>query len=158
MTMGIHPEGFTWINNISANENMLVFTRQSKKPEETLLVVCNFSPLVYEKHKIGVPFEGRYKEIFNSDSEMFGGTDVLNRRAKRSKKSECDGREDSIEITVPPMGIADFSCTEEKAPVKEKASAKEKAPAKAKASAKEKTGAKEKSLDGKKKKGNGKKA
>ena len=152
------PEGFTWINNISANENMLVFTRQSKKPEETLLVVCNFSPLVYEKHKIGVPFEGRYKEIFNSDSEMFGGTDVLNRRAKRSKKSECDGREDSIEITVPPMGIAVFSCTEEKAPVKEKASAKEKAPAKAKASAKEKTGAKEKSLDGKKKKGNGKKA
>ena len=146
------PEGFTWINNISANENMLVFTRQSKKPEETLLVVCNFSPLVYEKHKIGVPFEGRYKEIFNSDSEMFGGTDVLNRRAKRSKKSECDGREDSIEITVPPMGIAVFSCTEEKAPVKEKA------PAKAKASAKEKTGAKEKSLDGKKKKGNGKKA
>ena len=134
------PEGFTWINNISANENMLVFTRQSKKPEETLLVVCNFSPLVYEKHKIGVPFEGRYKEIFNSDSEMFGGTDVLNRRAKRSKKSECDGREDSIEITVPPMGIAVFSCTEEKAPVKEKASAKEK------------------SLDGKKKKGNGKKA
>ena len=115
------PEGFTWINNISANENMLVFTRQSKKPEETLLVVCNFSPLVYEKHKIGVPFEGRYKEIFNSDSEMFGGTDVLNRRAKRSKKSECDGREDSIEITVPPMGIAVFSCTEEKAPVKEKA-------------------------------------
>ena len=108
------PEGFTWINNISANENMLVFTRQSKKPEETLLVVCNFSPLVYEKHKIGVPFEGRYKEIFNSDSEMFGGTDVLNRRAKRSKKSECDGREDSIEITVPPMGIAVFSCTEEK--------------------------------------------
>ena len=152
------PEGFTWINNISANENMLVFTRQSKKPEETLLVVCNFSPLVYEKHKIGVPFEGRYKEIFNSDSEMFGGTDVLNRRAKRSKKSECDGREDSIEITVPPMGIAVFSCTEEKAPVKEKASAKEKAPAKAKASAKEKTGAKEKSLEGKKKKGNGKKA
>ena len=152
------PEGFTWINNISANENMLVFTRQSKKPEETLLVVCNFSPLVYEKHKIGVPFEGRYKEIFNSDSEMFGGTDVLNRRAKRSKKSECDGREDSIEITVPPMGIAVFSCTEEKAPVKEKATEKEKAPAKAKASAKEKTGAKEKSLDGKKKKGNGKKA
>ena len=126
------PEGFTWINNISANENMLVFTRQSKKPEETLLVVCNFSPLVYEKHKIGVPFEGRYKEIFNSDSEMFGGTDVLNRRAKRSKKSECDGREDSIEITVPPMGIAVFSCTEEKAPVKEKASCKGEGPRKSK--------------------------
>ncbi len=139
------PEGFTWINNISANENMLVFTRQSKKPEETLLVVCNFSPLVYEKHKIGVPFEGRYKEIFNSDSELFGGTDVRNKRAKRSRKSECDGREDSIEITVPPMGIAVFSCTAEKAPAKEKAvKAAEKALAKEKAvKAAEKTPAKE---------------
>ena len=112
------PKGFEWINSISANENMLVFVRRAEQSEETLLVVCNFSPLVYEKHKIGVPFEGKYKEIFNSDSEIFGGTDVRNRRVKRSKKSECDGREDSIEITVPPMGIAVFSCTPEKAPVK----------------------------------------
>lgn len=112
------PQGFTWINNISADENILVFTRNTNKPEETLLVVCNFSPLVYTKHKIGVPFEGKYKEIFNSDSEEFGGTDVRNLRAKRSKKSECDSREDSIEITVPPMGISVFACTPEKAPAK----------------------------------------
>lgn len=117
------PEGFEWINNISANENMLVFLRKAKKARETLLIVCNFSPLVYEKHKIGVPFEGRYKEIFNSDSEMFGGSDVRNKRAKLSRKSECDGRENSIEITVPPMGIAVFSCTPEKIPVKKKKAA-----------------------------------
>ena len=117
------PEGFEWINNISANENMLVFLRKAKKARETLLTVCNFSPLVYEKHKIGVPFEGRYKEIFNSDSEMFGGSDVRNKRAKLSRKSECDGRENSIEITVPPMGIAVFSCTPEKIPVKKKKAA-----------------------------------
>ena len=112
------PEGFEWINNISANENMLVFLRKAKKARETLLIVCNFSPLVYEKHKIGVPFEGRYKEIFNSDSEEFGGSSVRNKRAKLSKKSECDGRENSIEITVPPMGITVFTCTPEKVPVK----------------------------------------
>lgn len=110
------PEGFRWINNISANENMLVFLR--KADEETLLVVCNFSPLVYEKHKLGVPFEGRYKEIFNSDHEQFGGSDVRNKRVKTSKKSECDGFEDSIEITVPPMGIAVFTCTEGKSTAK----------------------------------------
>ncbi len=108
------PEGFEWINSISANENMLVFTRSAKKPGETLLAVCNFSPLIYSRHKIGVPFEGRYKEIFNSDSEMFGGSDARNKRVRLSRKSECDGREDSIEITVPPMGIAVFSCTPEK--------------------------------------------
>lgn len=119
------PEGFQWINNISANENMLVFLRKAEG--ETLLVVCNFSPLVYEKHKIGVPFEGKYKEIFNSDSEEFGGSDVRNKRVKTSKKSECDGFENSIEITVPPMGVAVFACTEEKLLVKEKKPAAKKA-------------------------------
>ena len=122
------PEGFQWINNISANENMLVFLRKAEA--ETLLVVCNFSPLVYEKHKLGVPFEGRYKEIFNSDHEQFGGSDVRNKRVKTSKKSECDGFEDSIEITVPPMGIAVFTCTEDKLPVKEKKPTGKKAAAK----------------------------
>ena len=122
------PEGFQWINNISANENMLVFLRKAEG--ETLLVVCNFSPLVYEKHKIGVPFEGKYKEIFNSDSEEFGGSDVRNKRVKTSKKSECDGFENSIEITVPPMGVAVFACTEEKLPVKEKKPAVKKPAAK----------------------------
>ena len=122
------PEGFQWINNISANENMLVFLRKAEG--EILLVVCNFSPLVYEKHKIGVPFEGKYKEIFNSDSEEFGGSDVRNKRVKTSKKSECDGFENSIEITVPPMGVAVFACTEEKLPVKEKKPAVKKPAAK----------------------------
>ena len=71
-----------------------------------------------------MPFEGRYKEVFNSDSEVFGGSDVRNKRAKLSKKSECDGRENSIEITVPPMGIAIFTCTPEKVPVKKGKTAK----------------------------------
>ena len=107
---------------------MLIFLRKAEG--ETLLVVCNFSPLVYEKHKIGVPFEGKYKEIFNSDSEEFGGSDVRNKRVKTSKKSECDGFENSIEITVPPMGVAVFACTEEKLPVKEKKPAAKKPAAK----------------------------
>lgn len=105
------PEGFTWINAISANENMLIFTRNTKKKEEMLLVVCNFSPLVYENHKIGVPYPGKYKEIFNSDRKEFGGSGAVNPRLKQSKKEECDDREDSITIKVPPMGIAIFSYT-----------------------------------------------
>lgn len=59
--------------NISADENMLVFMRRGTKEQDDLLVVCNFSPLVYENHKIGVPYSGKFKEIFNSDSTEFGG-------------------------------------------------------------------------------------
>jgi 1,4-alpha-glucan branching enzyme len=118
------PDGFTWINSISADENMLVFTRNTKKREEMLLVVCNFSPLVYENHKIGVPYPGKYKEIFNSDRVEFGGTGAVNPRLKQSKKDECDDRPDSIKVKVPPMGISVFSYTKSEPKAKDNKSAK----------------------------------
>lgn len=117
------PDGFEWINNISANENMLVFLRRSEKEDETLLCVVNFSALAYEDHKIGVPFAGKYKEIFNSDAVIFGGEGNVNPRAKNSKEDECDELPDSIRILVPPMGISVFSCTR----VEKKVSGNEKA-------------------------------
>ena len=104
-------DGFEWINNISANENMLVFLRKGRREEDELLIVLNFSSLPYEKHKIGVPFRGSYKEIFNSDAEAYGGRGNVNPRAKVSRTDECDGRPDSIRITVPPMGISIWKCT-----------------------------------------------
>jgi 1,4-alpha-glucan branching enzyme len=113
------PTGFEWINNISANEDMLVFMRRGSREEDDLLIVVNFSPLVYEKHKIGVPYNGKFKEIFNSDQKEFGGDGNVNPRVKTSKKSPCDDREDSIEVLVPPMGISIFKCTKVAEPKKE---------------------------------------
>ncbi|MDD3795573.1 MAG: 1,4-alpha-glucan branching protein GlgB [Lachnospiraceae bacterium] len=115
--MDYDTEGFEWINSISANENVLVFLRRTKKESEDLLVVCNFSALVYENYKIGVPYHGKYKEIFNSDRVEFGGQGNVNPRQKTSKKDECDGRKDSIQIKVPSMGISVFSCTRAAEPV-----------------------------------------
>ncbi len=114
-----NPQGFEWINSMAADENLLVFMRRSDKQEDDLLVVLNFSPLVYEKHKIGVPYCGKYKEIFNSDSAEFGGDGNTNPRAKASKKVVCDDRENSIEILVPPMGISVFKCTKTEETVKD---------------------------------------
>ena len=105
------PAGFEWINCISADENMVSFIRRGEKEENDLLVVCNFSPLVYENHKIGVPYSGKFKEIFNSDSKEFGGDGNTNARVKTSRKSACDDRENSIQILVPPMGFSIFRCT-----------------------------------------------
>ena len=109
--MDYDPEGFEWINSISANENMLVFTRNTEKKEDTLLVVANFSPVTYEKHTVGVPWPGKYKEIFNSDRKEYGGSGAGNPRVKQSRKEECDGRKDSITITVPPMSVLFFAYT-----------------------------------------------
>ncbi len=104
-------EGFEWINNISANENVIVFLRKTGKEKENLLVVCNFSGVDRKDYKVGVPFPGKYKEIFNSDSKKFGGKGLVNTRAIASKEDECDGREESIRIKSPAFGINVFSYT-----------------------------------------------
>lgn len=103
--------GFEWVNCMDAERSVISFLRKTNKKEETLLIVCNFTPVVYENFKVGVPFIGKYKETFNSDCEEFGGKGNINSRMKQSKGEEWDEREHSISITVPPLGIAVFTCT-----------------------------------------------
>lgn len=107
-------EGFEWINNISANENIIVFLRKTYHEDETLMIVCNYENIARDSYKIGVPYPGKYKEIFNSDSENYGGSGFTNSRMKKSKAEECDGRGNSIRIKVPPLGISIFTCSTEK--------------------------------------------
>lgn len=109
--MDYDPKGFEWISCLDADRSILVFVRRSKKSEEVLFVVCNFTPVVYEKFQIGVPFAGKYKEIFNSDAEEFGGNGNVNPRIKQSQKQKWEDRKDSITITVPPLGISVFRAT-----------------------------------------------
>lgn len=113
--MDYEPEGFEWINCTYNDENIAIFIRKTKRPEDTLLFVCNFVPVAHEKFRVGVPFAGKYKEILNSDSVKFGGTGATNPRVKTSKKEEWDAREHSISINLPPLGVCVFQCT----PVKE---------------------------------------
>ena len=121
-TLDNEIEGFEWINNISANECIIVFLRKCQ--EQTLLVVCNFANISRDQYKIGVPFAGKYKEIFNSDDQKYGGTGYVNPRVKVSKKDECDGRDDSLRIKVAPLSVSVFRYDGEaeprKAPVKKK--------------------------------------
>ncbi|MCI5650256.1 MAG: 1,4-alpha-glucan branching protein GlgB [Fusicatenibacter sp.] len=103
------PEGFEWINGMEWEKNLLIFLRKTEKKEETLLVVCNFSNMEYDDFRIGVPYPGKYKEIFNSDAKGYGGTGVVNPRVKMSKKMEWDERPDSISVKIPPLGISIFT-------------------------------------------------
>lgn len=105
------PDGFEWINNISADECIVVYVRKSSD-SDMLLVVANFTPVQRDKYKVGVPHMGKYKEIFNSEDEKYGGSGAVNKRVIPSKKDECDGREDSIRLTVPPMGVTILRYTE----------------------------------------------
>ncbi len=102
-------DGFEWINSISSKECILVFLRKTKNMEDTLLIICNFSNIFYKDHKIGVPFSGKYKEILNSDSILYGGEGNRNPRVKRSNEDECDARPNSIKITIAPLSVSVFS-------------------------------------------------
>ncbi len=102
--------GFEWINNISANETILVYLRKDRE-DNTVLVVCNFADIDRKNYKIGVPFSGKYKEIFTTEAEAFGGAGSYNPRVKRSRIDECDGRDNSIRIDIPALSVSVFSCT-----------------------------------------------
>ncbi len=104
------PKGFEWMSCLDADRSMVSFVRKTDDPDETLFVICNFTPNSYEKLLVGVPFAGKYKEILNSDAVEFGGSGIVNPRLRQSKQVKVDGRINSIEINVPPLGIAVFTC------------------------------------------------
>ena len=99
------PEGFVWINSINSAENLLTFMRRTRKKESLLVVAANFSG-VEKQVKIGVPYEGSYKEILNTDAEEFGGSGMVNKRAKRAVKKEWDDKPYSVSITLAPLSVS----------------------------------------------------
>ena len=109
-----NSDGFEWIRFTNYDENIVAFLRKTEKPEETLLAVCNFSPVSYDGYQVGVPFKGKYKEILNSDSGKYGGQGVVNVRVKASIDKECDNREFSLKLKLPAYGVTVFTCTPEK--------------------------------------------
>ncbi len=107
-------EGFEWISCMDADHSIIAFVRKSEDKKEQLLVLCNFTPVLYENFKVGVPFEGKYKEIFNSDKEVYGGTGCLNRKQQQSKEVGWDGRQHSITLDMPPFGVCIFQAIPKK--------------------------------------------
>ncbi len=99
------PEGFEWINNVSADDCYLTYLRKNLAGDEVLLVVANFSGVAKEI-TTGVPSCGKYKEIFNSDDVKYSGSGITNPRVKKSKKQEWDDREDSVTVKLAPLSLS----------------------------------------------------
>ncbi|MBO5337642.1 MAG: 1,4-alpha-glucan branching protein GlgB [Lachnospiraceae bacterium] len=99
------PEGFEWINNISADDCYLTYLRKGSEAENTLLVVANFSG-VEKEITTGVPYEGKYKEILNTDDKKYGGTGVVNSRIKSAQDVEWDDRNQSVTVKLAPLSMS----------------------------------------------------
>ena len=101
--------GFEWIDPDNADESILSYRRKDAKGRE-LIVLINFTPVRRDAFTLAVPFDGRYEEIFSSDSEEFGGTGATNPGALQAKPNRFRDYSHAISVTVPPMGMAIFRC------------------------------------------------
>ncbi|MEZ5507092.1 MAG: 1,4-alpha-glucan branching protein GlgB [Gammaproteobacteria bacterium] len=93
--------GFEWVDCHDHSQSIVSFLRKSA--DGYLLVVLNFTPVVREHYRIGVPEAGTYAECFNSDSEYYGGSNVSNGTAIQSQPVEAMGRHHSVVLTLPPL-------------------------------------------------------
>jgi 1,4-alpha-glucan branching enzyme len=97
-------QGFQWIDCNDSDNSVVSFLRVARRPEDYLVVVCNFTPVPRLGYSIGVPEDGFYRELFNSDSSHYGGTNVGNGAGLRSEARACHGRPHALLVDVPPLG------------------------------------------------------
>ncbi len=100
--------GFEWIDCSNHRDSVLSYVRKAKNPDDFLLVATNFTPVVRTDFRLGVPREGWYQEIFNSDSEYYDGGNVGNYPGVESLNAESHGRSHSIVVTIPPLATIVF--------------------------------------------------
>lgn len=97
-------EGFSWIDPHDSDNSVISFMRRSKRAEETLVFVCNFTPLPRHGYRLGVPSPGEYYEILNSDDVRYGGSGQVNNQAMPSGPIYWQSCPHSLLLTLPPLG------------------------------------------------------
>jgi 1,4-alpha-glucan branching enzyme len=99
------PEGFRWLEPNAANENVLAFARRSGDGRRSLVCVANLSPVVRESWRVGLPSGGRWREVLNTDSRFYGGSDVGNGLGVEAEDAPWNEQPWSADITLPPLGV-----------------------------------------------------
>ncbi|MCI4444103.1 MAG: 1,4-alpha-glucan branching protein GlgB [Lentimicrobium sp.] len=99
------PEGFEWINYSDHQNAVMTFIRKGNKPKDDVIVVCNFTQVVRQNYRIGLPKKGKLAEIFNSDATVYGGSGVKNPNKLTVEAFPYDGRDYSIELLLPPLSV-----------------------------------------------------
>ena len=95
-------QGFEWIDCNASDDSVLSFLR--KDENSCVVVVLNFVPVPRHDYCVGVPASGSYRELLNSDSGYYDGSDVGNSGQIMSAPESCNGRPHSLRLTLPPLG------------------------------------------------------
>jgi len=103
-----HWGGFEWVDFRDVDGSTISFIRRPQGVRPFLLFVCNFTPVPRHNYRVGVPDPGYYREVFNSDAEMFGGSNVGNSGGVMSEPIGYNNHYHSLSITLPPLAVAIF--------------------------------------------------
>jgi 1,4-alpha-glucan branching enzyme len=97
------PAGFEWIDTTDWQQSVISYLRRSADTGEFAVVVCNFTPVVRPGYRVGVPEPGLYREVLNTDAEVYGGSNVGNAGAVAADAFGWNGRPCSLLLTLPPL-------------------------------------------------------
>jgi 1,4-alpha-glucan branching enzyme len=102
------PEGFEWINYSDHENAVMSFIRKGNDPKDDLIVALNFTQVVRENYRIGLPNKGKLTEILNSDATDFSGSGVQNAKKLLIENTPYDGKEYSTSLLLPPLSVVVF--------------------------------------------------
>ncbi|WP_288225617.1 1,4-alpha-glucan branching protein GlgB [uncultured Prochlorococcus sp.] len=102
------PYGFQWIDCNDKSNSVISFMRRENDTNEWLVVVANFTPNTHGSYKVGVPVEGFYKEIFNSDGSRYGGSNKGNMGGKETINYNIHDYQNALELALPPLSVSIF--------------------------------------------------
>ncbi len=103
-------QGFEWVDFRDQDSTVVSFIRRGTKPEDEILFVFNFTPVPREGYRLGVPRAGFWREIMNSDSEFYAGSNLGIGGGLASENIEAHGRGQSICLTLPPLAMLALKC------------------------------------------------
>ena len=95
--------GFEWIDASDTDNSVLSFIRKAKSTDEFIVVISNFTPMPRTGYRVGVPRPGYYREILNSDSAHYGGSNAGNDGGQATDEIPTHGRPQSLSLTLPPL-------------------------------------------------------
>lgn len=98
-------DGFSWVDCNDRDQSVISLLRYGRERAEPVLVVCNFTPVVRHAYRVGVPRGGRWKELLNTDSEVYWGSGVSNGGGVEAKATRHHGLDHALDLTLPPLGV-----------------------------------------------------
>ncbi|MEO7212959.1 1,4-alpha-glucan branching protein GlgB [Mucilaginibacter sp.] len=100
--------GFEWIDASNMADSVIVYIRKGIDPANDLVVVLNMTPVPHQNYRIGVPAAGEWQEVFNSDQHQYWGSGMINYNPIKTDAEAWHGKENSMQVTAPPLGAAIF--------------------------------------------------